>query len=228
MADHITEEEQIEAFKRWWNENGKSLVIGVSVAVIGYFGWQTWQSQQQSANEAASLMFEDLLTAAAVTPGEELTEANRLKIVDIAEQLKTDYNSAYASNAALMLAKIYVNEGDVENAKAQLQWAIDNSGDQAISLTARLRLAELQYVQAEYDAALASLNVEANTYEPLFDELRGDIYVAQGESDNAASSYQAALDGLTEGMSQRRNFIQMKMDDLAAPAVAKASTEAEG
>jgi len=38
VSDHITEEEQIEAFKRWWNENGRSVVVGIVLAVVGYFG----------------------------------------------------------------------------------------------------------------------------------------------------------------------------------------------
>ena len=42
MADHITEEEQIEALKRWWDENGKQVVLAIVLTVGGYFGWQAW------------------------------------------------------------------------------------------------------------------------------------------------------------------------------------------
>ena len=42
MADHITEEEQIEALKRWWDENGKQVVLAIVLTVGGYFGWQAY------------------------------------------------------------------------------------------------------------------------------------------------------------------------------------------
>jgi predicted negative regulator of RcsB-dependent stress response len=28
-----TEEEQVEAIKKWWNENGKSIITGIIIAV---------------------------------------------------------------------------------------------------------------------------------------------------------------------------------------------------
>ena len=43
MADHLSEEEQIEAFKRWWAENGLQMIAAVVLIVGGYFGWQFWQ-----------------------------------------------------------------------------------------------------------------------------------------------------------------------------------------
>ena len=43
MADYLTEEEQVEAFKNWWAENGLRL-LAVGVLIIGgYFGWQGWE-----------------------------------------------------------------------------------------------------------------------------------------------------------------------------------------
>ena len=36
MAQHLTEEEQIEALKRWWKENWLSIVLPIVVAVVGY------------------------------------------------------------------------------------------------------------------------------------------------------------------------------------------------
>ena len=35
MADHMQDEADLEAIKRWWDENGKSLVAAVIVAVLG-------------------------------------------------------------------------------------------------------------------------------------------------------------------------------------------------
>ena len=38
MAEDITEEEQIEALKRWWAENGMQTVLAVVLVIGGYFG----------------------------------------------------------------------------------------------------------------------------------------------------------------------------------------------
>ena len=53
MADYLTEEEQVEAFKNWWAENGLRL-LAVGVLIIGgYFGWQGWEKSQAEKAEKA-------------------------------------------------------------------------------------------------------------------------------------------------------------------------------
>jgi predicted negative regulator of RcsB-dependent stress response len=37
-----TEEEQVEALKGWWTENGKSLLFMVAIALSAVFAWKTW------------------------------------------------------------------------------------------------------------------------------------------------------------------------------------------
>ena len=56
MSTYQTDEEQVEAIKRWWKENGKSVIGGIVLrfAVIG--GWQGWQGYQRNQGEAASMI----------------------------------------------------------------------------------------------------------------------------------------------------------------------------
>ena len=58
MEDYRTEEEQIEALKRWWSENGKSIVIGIALAGASVFGWRAWQDQQQ-AEHTGEVLFQE-------------------------------------------------------------------------------------------------------------------------------------------------------------------------
>ena len=44
MAELRSEEEQLDAIKRWWKSNGTSLIIGVVVAAAGVFAWKAWQN----------------------------------------------------------------------------------------------------------------------------------------------------------------------------------------
>ena len=70
MADHITEEEQIEALKRWWEENGKQTILGIALIVGGYFGWQAWTDHSEEQASAASLTYQEMLdNLAGLTPG---------------------------------------------------------------------------------------------------------------------------------------------------------------
>ena len=52
MADHLEDDEQVEALKRWWDENGRSTIVAVILAVGGTLGWQQyqdWDAQQPAA-----------------------------------------------------------------------------------------------------------------------------------------------------------------------------------
>ena len=101
MAEHLTEEEQLEALKRWWKENGQSTIIGVLLAVSGYLGWTFWQDSQRSSAEAASAIYQDLIDAVSVQPGEELSDEKRTSVnhladqrVDVGKQLILDVHPA--------------------------------------------------------------------------------------------------------------------------------------
>ena len=54
MADHLSEEEQIEAVKRWWAANGMQTILAAVLVVGGYFGWQYWEQEQQLQTDQAS------------------------------------------------------------------------------------------------------------------------------------------------------------------------------
>ena len=102
MADHLSEEEQIEAFKRWWAENGLQTILGVVLIVGGYFGWQGWQqAQQEQAGQASELYMEMVNIISSQAAGEPLNVAKRVAVETSAEQLKQDYaGSGYAQFAA--------------------------------------------------------------------------------------------------------------------------------
>ncbi|GAB1263426.1 YfgM family protein [Aurantivibrio infirmus] len=237
MSEHITEEEQIEALKRWWNENGRSLVIGVVLAVAGYFGWQGWQAQQQQAREAASILYTDLLEAGNVAPGQQITEDQAFKIKGFASTLKETYgNTLYAAEAALVLAKVSVEQKDFALAESELRWVIETEINRPITLLARQRLAQVLYGQEKYDDALSVLKeVEPGAFAAVYAELEGDIYVAQQKIPEAISAYELAMEQLLEPQASRNGIIQMKLDDIqiastdsvAAPRSEPAAIETE-
>jgi len=54
VADHLTEEEQIEALKAWWAENGVKTLVSIVLIVGGYFSYQSWDQNKQLQAEIAS------------------------------------------------------------------------------------------------------------------------------------------------------------------------------
>jgi predicted negative regulator of RcsB-dependent stress response len=192
--EHMTEDEQVEALKRWWRENGKSTLLTIAIAVAAVFGWQGWQKQQQASVEAASALYQNMLTAAlannAQPNSEQLATANHL-----AETLKTDFaNSTYADFAALYQAKFAVEAGDLAAAEQALNWVLAGGSTAEVEAQARLRLARVQYAAQNFEQALATLNNgEALGYASAFEELKGDIYQSQGKTDLAAAAYEQAL-----------------------------------
>ena len=61
MADHMQDEADLEALKRWWDENGKGIVAAVVVAVLGTVGWQQYQGFTASQAEVASDLYATML-----------------------------------------------------------------------------------------------------------------------------------------------------------------------
>ncbi len=222
MSEHLTEEEQIESFKRWWSENGKSTVITLVLVVSGYLGWGGWQTQQQQQSEAASATYQQMLDVIQENSPKRFDEVSAATAKHLAETLKAEHaNSLYASQAALFLAKLAVLENDFDGAAVELQWVLDAGVDTDLLLLARARLARVKFAQEDYDTALAVLETkDSGAFKSTFAEIRGDILLAKGEQTSARAAYQLALGSLTSDQQSRRALIQIKLTDLQlAPVV---------
>lgn len=225
MAEHLTEEEQLEALKRWWKENGQSTIIGVLLAVSGYLGWTFWQDSQRSSAEAASAIYQDLIDAVSVQPGEELSDEKRTSVNHLADQLKESYSSSlYANNAALFKAKLAVERSELAQAEEELRWVIQNKPSSGIEQVAKLRLSRVLLAQEKYDDAMAQLSgTVSESFESAYAEVRGDILIARGDTQKARAAYQTAMDKLPDSQNVRRPLLQMKLDDLQENSEVKLS-----
>ena len=206
MADHLTEEQQVEAIKKWWKENGMAVIAGLVIGALALFGWRGWLEHQDDKAAEASALYGEF---------QKSLIANK---TDSIEKLKSDlfaeYKSTpYAALAALAAAKKSVETNNIKSAKNDLQWVLDNTRQNQIQHTARVRLISLMVNDAEYDAALALLAVE-NTggYAAVYEDLRGDIYVAKGDTTAAHAAYDKALQ--SEGLSPTaRDIVKVKYTD---------------
>ena len=228
MADHITEEEQIEALKRWWDENGKQVVLAIVLTVGGYFGWQVWTDHLDDQTAAASLVYQEMLeNMDGAAAGDVLDADKQSEISLLAETLKQDYsNTQYAFYAALIKAKLAVESTDLSAAAVELQWAMDNADEAVNENIARLRLARVEAAAGNLDTALQLVQgVDAGELKSAFDEAKGDFYQQQGNAGAAYTAYETAMMGIDAGNSSASQLLQLKISQVKP--VASKAVEAE-
>lgn len=213
MADLRTEEEQLEALKRWWKENGRASVLGIVVAIAIVVGWRGWQDHQQNFAEQGSVLYQNLVAATAVAPGQSLSEENRKTAEHLAGRLKEEFaDLAYSQYAALWLAKNAVEQNDLAVAQQELQWVLDSDPEQPLLKVTQLRLARVLLAKGEPEQALEQLQgAPAPGFETSFYEVQGDIYKAMERDAEARQAYQNALASL---QADQRPLLAMKLDDL--------------
>lgn len=212
--EYSTDEEQVEALKRWWRENGKSTVISIAIAVSCVLGWQGWQKQQQTEIEAASAVYQNMLS---VVEAQTLTDEQRATAIHLAETLKKDFpDSTYAQFAAFYKARLAVESKDLATAETELRWVLASSATPEINVQAKLRLARVQYAKQAFDSALATLQGDALGYAAAFEELRGDIFNAKGDITQARLAYQKAKELNQQAENPITNpLLQLKAEQLA-------------
>ena len=227
MSVHLSEEEQLEVLKRWWKDYGRTVIIAVLVAVVGYFGYTTWQDQKRQKIEKASEVYEQLLKLANAEQGKVLTDSDKATIKHLAGELKDgNSKSLYAHSAAFFLAKLAVEEGSLDAAVNELKWVLSAQPEAATEQLARLRLARVLTAQKAFDDALAQLSPEpAAAFTSEYAEVRGDVLKLQGDLDAARTAFEKALAATDPQQQERFMLLQMKVDDLKVEGPAASAEE---
>lgn len=204
----LQEQEQIANLKAFWDRYGGFITTLITIGLLiyaGYNGWRYWQVKQ--AREAA-VVFESLEKAASTR--------NTAELKTTAGTLVADYAStAYASKGALLAARGFYDAGDVRQARAQLQWVVDNGFSDAYKATARVRLAGLLLDEKALDEALKVLDFAVpDSHKALVQDRLGDIQVDRGDRAAARAAYDAALTAMGP-QDPMRAIVQLKRDAVA-------------
>ncbi len=206
MDPYVTEDQQVEAIKQWWKENGTSIIVGMVLGLAIIFGMRTWNDWRAQNAEAASALYQSIEAA--------LQKNQPLVVQSLSTRLLEEYPaSIYAALGALAHASVFVTQGDLVGARGRLEWVIAQSSEPHIQGLAALRLGYLLLEQGDTARALTLAASAASAgFQAGADELRGDVLRAQGDRKGARTAYQAALAGLSAG-SGVSSVLRLKIDD---------------
>jgi predicted negative regulator of RcsB-dependent stress response len=200
--------EQSELVQKWLRDNGVSIIAGIVIGLVGIFGWQQWRNHQARNEGQASQLYQQMQIAQASGKPDTASQ--------LTDQLMKDYaKSPFTVFAVSERAKQQVQAKQLDKAEASLKWAESHATAPALKSLTLLRIAQVELARDNGKEALATLDrIPADSYQGLAQELRGDVLVKLGRSDEARKAYQAALSALGEEAPQR-GALQMKLDDLA-------------
>ncbi len=207
MAEYETEEQQVEALKDWWKQNGMAVVGGAVLGISALVGWRGWNWYQEKQATEASDIFAVVQEAANKNDTTALQKQTNI--------LRDNYASTpYAPLAILHQAKNQIEQGENAAAEESLRWVLKNSKQDTVQNVARLRLARLLLADNKVDEAQAMVNSEmTDAYASLTNEIRGDIFVAKGEIERAKEAYDQSMQAASGAGVE---YLQLKRNDLGS------------
>lgn len=208
MEIYDTEEEQVAALKDWWKASSASVITGVVGAVIIVTGVNVWQSYQKDTMNQASAIYENIMDA---------QKSGKLELIGtLGTKLNANYAStAYSAYALLFQAKAKVEQQDLPAAKTLLEQALTSTSDAELKHVTRARLIRVLLALGENENGLQIIaDIDQSSlggFEAIYEELKGDLYVAMTRIGEARTAYQSALK-----LGQGTPLLQFKLDDLTA------------
>ena len=230
MAEHLTEEEQIETIKRWWRENWLSVVVPIALAICAYTGWNFWADYKTHQAREASAVYTELVGILEESSfASPMDDEKKSRARELITQLDAYKGSLYSDLGDFIAARLAVEAEDLAEAEKRLRGVMNGGANEAIRDTARARLARVLVSQGETEQALALLEGAKGVpaFLAMYAEIRGDAYVAQSKLADANTAYQEAITQLPADQFARRSLIQFKLDSTKVASVVDAEPATE-
>lgn len=209
MADHLQEEEQLDAIKQWWQENRVSVIGAVVLTLGGSFGWSQYQDYTSANAIAAADKYDAILME---------REAGRSadELAALSQSIRDESGSvAFAEFAALQVAAAAADSGDFELAKAELEQVMAGVElDSTLGQLAQLRLAKVKAALGQEDTAIAMLEMGSDSFPVSYAQVLGDIHLAAGREAAALEAYQTAKTA-SLSLGGQSGLIDLKVDSLS-------------
>ena len=217
MADHLQEEEQLDAIRQWWQENRVSIIGAVVLALGGSFGWSQYQDYTAENAIAAADAYDAILIDREA--GESADQ-----LAALAQSIRDENGSlAFAEFASLQVAAAAAEEGDFDLAKAELEKVVAGVElDSTLGQLAQLRLAKVKAASGQEDEAIAILELGSDSFPVSYAQVLGDIHLAAGREAAALEAYQTAQTA-SLALGGQSGLIDLKVSGLSLRAEQAAS-----
>ncbi len=200
----MAEDEDLVRAKAWWKENGSSIIGGILIGTTMVVGYNFWQSYQEKHASEVAVLYEQYIQSSESGPALDAL-------------LDADDKASYSQLARMAAAKSAMDSGDAEQAEILLKAVLESKTDEGLRSVAALRLATVYLANDKQEAALNLLDAQSDKGLSLFQarsqELQGDIYQQNGDSDKARALYSSSI-LVMQQLGQPASLIQLKLDNL--------------
>lgn len=204
MEVYPTENEQVDAIKRFFVNNGKALVIGLAVGVGAIIGWNYWQSYQANRLQESAQAFEQISSQ---------LQTGSKQALAAGKQFANETNNIYGVLTNIELAKIAVEKSDIAGAEKALLKALAVAKLDDVKDLINVRLARVQLTLNKTDQALITLTqVQDKGWSTIVEDIRGDILLKKGDVAGARAAYSKGIE--SSGAEMMKTILKIKINSL--------------
>ncbi|WP_455814058.1 YfgM family protein [Pseudomonas graminis] len=204
MEVYSNENEQVDALKNFFAQNGKALVVGVVLGVGALLGWRYWSNHQDSGSREVSASYQQVTSA---------LDATKPASLDAVAKFASENSNTYGALASLDLAKRYIDNNQLDKAVEQLQSGLKSTKDANLQAVLNLRLARIQLQQKQPDAVLKTLeSVKGDGWAAIVADVRGEALLSKGDSKGARDAWSKGI--ASDASSTLKEMLQMKVNNL--------------
>jgi len=198
------ENEQVDALRRFFANNGKALAVGVIIGIGALAGWRYWTGHQVSNSAEISANYQKVTQA---------MQSDRPQTLEAVAKFASENNNTYGALAALDLAKQYVDQQQLDQAATQLQTGLKATKDENLQAVLNLRLARVQLQQKQAEAALKTLDaVKGEGWSAIIADIRGEALLSKGDKQGARDAWSKGI--ASDASPALKQMMQMKMNNL--------------
>ncbi|AMB76737.1 YfgM family protein [Pantoea ananatis] len=205
MEVYSNENEQVDALRRFFANNGKALAVGVVIGIAALGGWRYWSSHQQDSAKTVSAEYQKVTRA---------MQAGKPETLEAVNTFASENSNTYGALAALDLAKQYVDSDQLDKAATLLQNGLKDTKDANLQAVINLRLARIQLQQNQADAALKTLDsVKGDGWTAIVADIRGEALLSKGDKQGARDAWSKGVE--SDASPALKQMMQMKMNNLS-------------
>ena len=183
MEVYTTEEQQVDAIKKWCKKYLKWVVVLLVIIFVAILVKTLYHHSISKDNLISVDKFEVIYNKL------QNDEVSNVAIKNAKNYIENNKNE-YSSLLNLNLSKIYVERKNYNEAINSLNWIINNSSDANLLNIAKVRLARLYIFNSKFDLAKEIIGtIKSQSWRLQKTILMGDLYSKENKLDLAKKEY---------------------------------------